>query len=198
MFSTSPTTAALDAALAKAQGEVQTAVKDKQNPAFRSRYADLASVWEACRAVVSKHGISVTQWPVSSEDGRVHLITRVAHAGEWMQAEFAIPAHKQDAHGYASACTYLKRIGLTAAIGVVADDDDDGNGPVRNVAAAAPAAPYDHAKALATIVESMSLDALRDAYVEAQRTAKAGGATNKLPELVAAKDKRKADLEAGK
>lgn len=127
MFTTSENTAKLDAALAKAQGEIDNAVKDKTNPHFRSKYADLTSVWEACRASLSKNGISVTQWPVHSTDGRLHIMTRLAHAGEWMMSHFSLPVQKQDAHGYASGTTYAKRIALSAAVGVVADEDDDGN-----------------------------------------------------------------------
>jgi hypothetical protein len=127
MFTTSDNTDKLDEALAKAQGEIEPAAKDKVNPAFRSKYADLASVWGACRSALAKHNITLTQWPLHSDDGRLHLITRLAHAGQWMQAEMSIPVGKPDAHGYGSAMTYAKRYSLAAAIGVVADDDDDGN-----------------------------------------------------------------------
>jgi hypothetical protein len=127
MFTTSEQTEKLDEALAKAQGEIEPAAKDKVNPAFRSKYADLASVWGACRAALTKHGITLTQWPVHSDDGRLHMVTRLAHGGQWMKAEFSIPVGKHDAHGYGSAMTYAKRYSLAAAIGVVADDDDDGN-----------------------------------------------------------------------
>lgn len=127
MIETSETTAKLDAALAKAQGEIEAASKDKINPAFRSKYADLSSVWAAIRPALSKHGIALTQWPVHSEDGRLHIVTRLAHDGEWIRAHFSIPVQKQDAHGYGSATTYAKRFSLAACVGVVADDDDDGN-----------------------------------------------------------------------
>ena len=43
----------LATALAKAQGELKHASKDSVNPHFRSKYADLASVWEACREALS-------------------------------------------------------------------------------------------------------------------------------------------------
>jgi ERF superfamily len=137
MMTTSPTTDALDTALAKAQGEITVAVKDKINPHFKSKYADLASVAEVCRAVLPKHGISVTQWPVHSEDGRLHMVTRLAHAGQWLQAEFSVPVQKQDAQGYGSAITYLRRFALAAATGVVADEDDDGNAAVTKPASKA-------------------------------------------------------------
>lgn len=127
MIETSTETAKLDAALAKAQGEIEAASKDKTNPAFRSRYADLTAVWAACRPALAKHGISLTQWPIHAEDGRLHIVTRVAHAGEWIKSHFSIPVTKQDPQGYGSATTYAKRFTLAAALGIVADEDDDGN-----------------------------------------------------------------------
>jgi hypothetical protein len=127
MFTTSQSTESLDAALAKAQAEITTAVKDKINPHFKSKYADLASVAEVCRAVLPRHGISVTQWPLHADDGRLHMVTRLAKDGEWMAGEFSVPVAKQDPQGYGSAITYVRRFSLAAAVGVVADDDDDGN-----------------------------------------------------------------------
>lgn len=131
MFRTSELTDKLDAALAKAQSQIDSASKDKVNPAFKSKYADLTAVWEACRAALTGNGISVSQWPVHSDDSRLHLITRLACEGQWMMCEFSIPADKQNAHGYGSAITYAKRFSLAAAIGVVADEDDDGNAASR-------------------------------------------------------------------
>lgn len=127
MIETSAETGKLDAALAKAQGEIEAASKDKTNPAFKSRYADLTAVWAACRPALAKHGISLTQWPVHAEDGRLHIVTRLAHGGEWIKAHFSLPVTKQDPQGYGSATTYAKRFTLAAALGIVADEDDDGN-----------------------------------------------------------------------
>ncbi|MCA6269171.1 ERF family protein, partial [Phenylobacterium sp.] len=59
MFDQSPTIAALAKALSAAQGEIEGAVKGKNNPAFRSKYADLSAVWDACREALSKNGLSV-------------------------------------------------------------------------------------------------------------------------------------------
>ena len=51
----------LATALATAQGEMGSAIKDSDNPFFKSKYADLASVWDACRDPLSKNGFSVVQ-----------------------------------------------------------------------------------------------------------------------------------------
>lgn len=124
-FHTSTSTAELDAALAKAQGEFQPVEKNKTNPFFNSKYADLSAVWEACRQALSKNGISVTQWPLHSEDGRLHVLTRIACNGEWMLARISVPMTKQDVQSYGSAITYLRRYSLSALLGLAADEDDD-------------------------------------------------------------------------
>lgn len=127
VFETSPDTSALDEALAKAQGEITNAAKDKTNPHFNSKYADLAAVFEACRGPLSKNGVSVSQWPIASTDGKLHLVTRLAHKGQWIKGVFAVPVQKSDPQGYVSATTYARRAALSAAVGIAPDEDDDGN-----------------------------------------------------------------------
>ena len=124
MFESSQSTEKLDAALARIQGEMKPAIKDSANPFYNSRYADLAAVWEVARTVLSKHGVNVTQWPVSSLDGRITLVTRIALGGEWMRATFSIPVVKQDPQGFGSATTYIRRFALMAALGIAPVDDD--------------------------------------------------------------------------
>jgi hypothetical protein len=127
MFETSPTIASLAKALSAAQGEVEGAVKGKANPAFRSKYADLAAVWDACREALTKHGLAVVQSPGPCADGRMEMTTMLAHAsGEWMRGTLTIPLAKVDAQAYGSATTYARRYALAAFVGV-APEDDDGN-----------------------------------------------------------------------
>jgi hypothetical protein len=140
MFDTSPTIAELAKALSAAQGEVEGAVKGKANPAFRSKYADLAAVWDACREALTKHGLAIVQSPGPCADGRMEMTTMLAHAsGEWMRGTLTIPLAKVDAQAYGSATTYARRYALAAFVGV-APEDDDGN-------AAAAAAPKREAPA---------------------------------------------------
>lgn len=115
----------LAAALAKAQGEVKGAVKDSANPHFKSRYADLASVWDACRAALSKHGVAVVQGPATEDSGRVSVTTMLAHSsGQWIEETLAVAPMKFDAQGIGSVITYLRRYGLAAMVGVAPEDDD--------------------------------------------------------------------------
>jgi hypothetical protein len=127
MIETSADTAKLDAALAKAQGEFPAAIKDSNNPAFKTKYADLSAIMKAIRPALTKHGLSLTQWPVHSEDNRVHMVTRIAHAGEWIRGTFSMPCDKQNAHGYGSIIIYLRRYCAGSCLGVITDLDDDGN-----------------------------------------------------------------------
>ena len=117
----------LATALAKAQGAIEGAVKGKENPHFRSKYADLGAVWEACREHLSKNGIAVVQ-PVGTIGGQLCTITRLLHSsGQWIQDE-GIPLllSKQDMQGLGSALTYSRRYGLMSMVGI-APEDDDGN-----------------------------------------------------------------------
>lgn len=118
----------LATALSKVQGELTYAKKDSSNPFFKSTYADLESVWSACRSLLATNGLSVIQMPANFFEGRMWLVTRLCHSsGEWIEQEMSIPVNKADSHGCASAVTYMRRISLSAFVGVVPSDDDDGN-----------------------------------------------------------------------
>lgn len=115
-------------ALAKAQSELKPAVKDSANPAFRgTKYADLTAVWDACRDALKNNGISVLQVPNFNADD-MWLETVLLHtSGESISGRYPIRPTKADPQGYGSALTYARRYSLASMIGVVADDDDDGN-----------------------------------------------------------------------
>lgn len=118
----------LAAALAKAQAAMKPAAKDSENPHFRSKYADLASIWEACRKPLTDNGLSIVQAPADAGDGVVSLRTLLLHAsGQWMATTVSARLTKNDAQGVGSALTYLRRYSLAGMVGVVADEDDDGN-----------------------------------------------------------------------
>jgi hypothetical protein len=117
----------LATALSKVQGELTYAKKDSANPFFKSRYADLESVWDACRDLLARNGLSIIQMPGNYFEGRMWLITRLCHnSGEWIEQEMSVPVQKADAQGAGSALTYMRRYALAAFIGVV-QADDDGN-----------------------------------------------------------------------
>lgn len=123
--------AQLAAALAKAQAKMKNPHFDSVNPHFRSKFASLAAVREAVLPVLSAHGLSLSQWPVANGN-YAGCVTLLAHdSGEWIEETFIIPIDKANAHGYASAVTYAKRISMQSVAAVVGDEDDDGNGAVK-------------------------------------------------------------------
>ena len=128
MMEMSDSIAALSAALAKAQAEIGKALKDSVNPAFKSKYADYASTWDAWQAHGPANGLAIVQPPGSCVNGVATLTTLLSHSsGEYIRETMTMPVSKNDAHGVGSAITYLRRYSLSAFTGIAPDDDDDGN-----------------------------------------------------------------------
>jgi hypothetical protein len=118
----------LAAALAKAQAALKPAVKDSVNPHYKSKFASLGAVWEACKEALAANGLSVCQFPVSGEQGRVGVTTVLMHAsGEFIAETLTVPLAKQDAQGVGSALSYSRRYALAACLGICSEDDDDGH-----------------------------------------------------------------------
>jgi hypothetical protein len=113
-------------ALSAAQGAMEHAKKDSENPFFKSKYADLAEVWNTCKPVLSKNKLAVIQTTSGTADN-VTIITTLAHAsGEWIRGKLTLKPVKADPQGVGSAITYGRRYSLAAIVGV-SQDDDDGN-----------------------------------------------------------------------
>ena len=120
--------ALLAGALAKAQLQIEPASKNATNPHFRSHYADLASIWDACRGPLNTNGLSIVQFPCDGDVGRTGLCTMLLHSsGEYISEVVTTRSQKDDPQGLGSALTYLRRYALAAVVGVTATEDDDGN-----------------------------------------------------------------------
>ena len=132
----------LYAAMAKAFPELEAAIKDKNNPAFKSKYADLGAVIDAIKPALSKHDLFFLQESHEQEGGAcVETILCHASGEERSLGRVFVPASKRDAHGYGSALTYARRYALQTAFGIPAEDDD-GNAAVKSAPQAVPSAPY--------------------------------------------------------
>jgi hypothetical protein len=149
MLKLSPTTLKIIPALALAQAELKTASKDTANLFFKSQYADLASVWDAFKEPFIKHGLMVLQSTAvthatdtestKAKEGEaittkvahsafVVLTTRIIHSasGEWIESDIGALAKDAMPQSVGAAVTYLRRYGAQALIGIISDDDDDG------------------------------------------------------------------------
>ena len=119
-------------ALCAAQAEFGKVQKGSTNPAFKSRYADLADVAGVVIPTLSAHGVAVLHYIVSDCD-TMAMRTEFVHASSESRIACDVPliVNKNDMQGFKSATTYAKRIGLESLSGV-APEDDDGNGAAKN------------------------------------------------------------------
>lgn len=114
-------------ALVAAQAEFKSALKQSNNPFFKSKYADMASIWEACSGALKKHSLAVSQHPgrILDNPNRLELHTELFHSsGQCLTSTMEIPIVKMDPQGFAATITYGRRVGLAALLGIIVDDDD--------------------------------------------------------------------------
>lgn len=158
----------LSAAMAKAFGQIEGAVKGKTNPAFRSKYADLTAVTDAIKPALAEHGLWYRQVLHPVESG-VCVETIIHHASGQSLAcgPLHLPASKQDAQGYGSALTYARRYSLMAAFAVPAEDDDGQAAVQRSPAAQKPVSGPDEVE-----MESV-LSKLREAAMDGSESLQA-------------------------
>lgn len=127
----------LSAALVAFQTECPSVAFDSKNPHFKNRYASLAAIHRVVTPLLVKHGLAVLQFPVS-EEGRAGCVTRVVHeSGESMEETLLLPLAKNDPQGAGAAITYARRYGLSGALGLVTEEDDDGESAQGRAAAVA-------------------------------------------------------------
>jgi hypothetical protein len=112
-------------AIVAAQSELKSVSREKVNPYFKSKYADLAACMDILKPILSKNGLAVIQCPEESD--KVRVDTTLLHvSGEWITCSAVCAPKDMAPQSVGSAITYLRRYGL-AIIGLVTDDDDDGN-----------------------------------------------------------------------
>lgn len=194
---TSDTITKIADALVKAQAGMKPAIKDSRNPHFNSRYADLASVWDAIREPLTSNGLSVIQMVGSNELEKTTLTTRVTHvSGEWIESTWQIPVGKQDPQGLGSAISYARRYALASAIGVV-QDDDDGNAAMPRQTQQPEYQPkhFSLADACEKLESVTTLEELETEYKKAYREATMSKASTEA--LTQVKDKVKEKLGSG-
>lgn len=144
------------AAFVKAQAAFGPALKTSVNPAFKSRYSDLASCIDAVMEALNANGLALMQIPADCESGVCVETLFVHESGEILNGgRFRAPVTKQDAQGYGSATTYARRYGLMAACGIAPEDDDGAAAvkaaPQRTAAPAKRAAPDPVAEIIAGV-----------------------------------------------
>ena len=119
----------LFSALAKAQADIKVALKDSNNPFFKSRCANLQAVIECSRPALCNNGLFVTQPIRPNSAGQDCLVTILGHSsGQWISSEMKITPLKTDIQSLGSYITYLRRYCYASIVGVYdGTEDDDGN-----------------------------------------------------------------------
>ena len=116
--------AKISLALNKAQAKIGAATKGAANPYFKSKYADLASVMEACKEELNSQGISVLQPVVSDATGDYVLTVLLHESGEYLSSRVKLMVNKPNMQELGSAISYARRYGLQSMVFIPAEDDD--------------------------------------------------------------------------
>jgi len=146
-MSRSETIGELAKALVGAQGEFSAVPKGSVNPFFKSKYAALPDVVQHAGPVLAKHGLAISQFITTGRDvdgaqAGDSLVTYLLHtSGEFICHEMRLHLVKNDPQAQGSAVTYARRYSYMSALGLVADDDDDGNAGSRKTSKAPASAP---------------------------------------------------------
>lgn len=119
-------------------------IPTKSGKEYSYSYADLADTVAAAAPKLAAHGLSVSQMP-EWVDGLDVLTTRVMHAsGQWVESTMRLFLADETPQAHGSAITYARRYAYCAALGIVADEDDDGAAAAHTREAPTKAAPGPH------------------------------------------------------
>jgi len=121
------------AALVKLQSEIGKAKKDKENPFYKSKYADLESIVEVSKQPLTDNELAITQ-TVNQSDKDIFVETTLIHApsGEYITSSIpVIFKDKVDMQTLGSAITYARRYGIAGILNLI-QEDDDGNSTVQS------------------------------------------------------------------
>jgi hypothetical protein len=117
----------ISAAFVKSKLSFGAALKDKTNPFYKSKYADLANYIDAVEPALLANGIALIQETFDHPDGITVETVLLHESGETIRGgKLFMPADKKDAQGFGKALTYARRYSLAATC-CVASEDDDGN-----------------------------------------------------------------------
>jgi hypothetical protein len=125
MIEMSAETAELFKALVAFQAECPSPVKTSTNPHFKSKFSPLDEVLDTVKPYLSKHGLTLNQFPCGATSGMVGVATQVGHvSGQWMRCHFSLGITKNDPQMACSGISYARRYAVLAALNLAAEDDD--------------------------------------------------------------------------
>jgi len=119
--------------LVKALSEMTNPKKSATNPFFKSKYATLEDSLSIATKTLAKYDLGVMQLNVTRDNGSC-LVTRIIHKSGQFIEDGGVPLKLKDpndAQKLGSAITYARRYGLQAMLGMIGEEDDDGNTAVK-------------------------------------------------------------------
>lgn len=174
---TSPTTAKIDAAMARVQARLEPVRKNKgvkvdgEKAKWESRFATFATLHAACKDALAAENIAVYQGGMHVQGAGERLVTRLALEGEWIESDFPIKPSRDGSQGFGGGISFAKRWGLLGMVGLVTEDDHEeaqGYRDERPARPKKPAAPASIAGMLEAIREASAIDELTRAVFAAR------------------------------
>lgn len=110
-----------------AQRSFHGAVKDSNNPFFKSKYADLSSVWGAASVALHENGLTVMQPIRIADNGSTVVVTTVRYKDGTVIETSECPVickAQNDPQALGSAITYARRYSLASILCIITEDDD--------------------------------------------------------------------------
>jgi hypothetical protein len=115
----------LAAKLFKFQQQCPKIVKGENNPFYKSKYAELSGIVNTIFPILEKLNLMVIQPIVGN-----NVVTKVIDIESGETEESTYPIITKDAtdpQKFGAGVTYARRYAITAILGIVTEDDDDGN-----------------------------------------------------------------------
>lgn len=130
--------AAFNAAMSRAQGAMETVVKNRRNDQTNSNYADLATINAAIKPIYTEHGFSISfDTADAPQEGYLRLVAILSHKdGHSRNYHLDMPpddvgikgsTNKTKVHATGSTNTYARRYLTCMAFNITTEDDNDGN-----------------------------------------------------------------------
>ena len=166
-------------------------IETKKGRNFSYKYSSLGDILSTVRPILTQHDLAVSQNVVDAGDGRVGVETAITHAGGHAEVfgPVVMPTGA-DPRNVGSAITYARRYGLSAALGIASEDDDDAASASRPAAEPTAVDPHDEAWEIA--LELFAPDSAANEFMSALESAgvKSGERATRIEADIAVKAMR--------
>lgn len=128
-----------------AQQEIGVILKDKDNPYFKSKYADINTILSQVKPILNKHNLVLLQGLTHLHEldplrVKLALHTKIIYApsGETVASHTCPIPENPDPQKQGSAITYFRRYALQSLLALEAEDDDGNKAASKEVGQAKP------------------------------------------------------------